>query len=172
MAEQACLVLIKPDGLVKSLTGNIINFLSIAELKIIGAKVVSVRKELAEKHYHKLKEEKGDAIYEETLKYIMGEYHTNRVMALVYYGEDAIQKIRKVAGSTNPEKANPSTIRGRYGRINSQTKVMENCMHASDSDESAEREIKLWFKPEEIVQELYPAKDSDKEVCEIPKVWA
>ena len=174
------LVLIKPDGLVKSLTGNIINFLSIAELKIIGTKVVSVQRELAEMHYNKLREEKiaehgedlGLKIYEEVLKYIQGEYHTNRVLALVYHGEDAINKIRKVAGATNPEKADPSTIRGRYGRIHSKTGVFENCMHASDSEESAEREIKLWFRPEEIVEELYPTKEGDKEVCEIPKVWA
>ncbi len=172
MSNQSCLVLIKPDGLVKSLTGNIINLLSHTNLKIIGAKVVSVKRELAEQHYHKLKEEKGDEIFEDVLKYIQGEYHTNRVLALVYYGEDAIEKIRGIAGATNPESAEPTTIRGRYGRIHSKTQVFENCMHASDTPESAEREIKLWFSPEEIVEELYPTKDGDKEICETPKVWA
>ena len=171
MVKQSCLVLVKPDGLVKSLTGNIITSLSQAGLKIIGTKVVSVSKELAELHYHELKRDKPK-IFEEVLKYIQGSYHTNRVLALVYSGEDAIQKIRTIAGATNPEKADPTTIRGRYGRIHSQTDVMENVMHASDSEGSAEREIKLWFSPEEIVEELYPSKDGEKEVCEIPKVWA
>jgi nucleoside-diphosphate kinase len=177
MAEQACLVLIKPDGLVKSLTGNIISALSNAKLTIIGAKIVSVKRELAEIHYDKLREEKiaqfgeekGVKIYEEVLKYIQGEYHTNRVLALVYYGEDAIEKVREIAGATNPENADPTTIRGRYGRIHSQTNVFENCMHASDSEESSKREIKLWFKPCQIVRNLYPTVEGKKE--EIIQKW-
>ncbi len=155
MAEQSCLILIKPDGLVKSITGNIINELSQAKLKIIGAKIVSVKRDLAEQHYKHLKENKPE-IFEEVLKYITGEFHTNRVLALVYYGDNAISKIREIVGPTNPEEAEPTTIRGRYGRINSKTNVLENCIHASDSEESAEREIKLWFSPNEIVKEIYP----------------
>jgi nucleoside-diphosphate kinase len=170
--EQACLVIIKPDGIVKSLTGNIISALSETKLKIIGARVVSVKRELAEKHYGDLKErkikqhgtEKGTAIYEDTLDYIMGKFHTNRVLALVYYGEDAIDKIRTIAGRTNPEDADPITIRGKYGRINSKTGVFENCVHASDSPETAEKEIKLWFKPEELVIDLYPTKTSKRQI--------
>lgn len=169
MVNEACLILIKPDGLIKSLTGNIINELSAAKLKIIGAKIVSVKKELAEKHYFELKEKKPE-IFEEVLKYIMGEYHTNRVFALIYYGENAISKIREIVGPTNPEEAHPTSIRGRYGRINSKTKVLENCIHASDSPESAKREIKLWFSPDEIVEEIYPTitKKEEKEF----KIWA
>ncbi len=157
MATQNCLVLIKPDGLVKSLTGNIITTLSETKLKIIGAKMVSVKRELAEKHYPTLKQDKPE-IYEDVLKYIMGEYHTKRVLALVYNGEDAINKIRVLAGSTNPEKADPVSIRGKYGRINSMTKVLENVMHASDSEENAKREIQLWFAPEELTEQIYPVK--------------
>lgn len=169
MTNEACLILIKPDGLVKSLTGNIINELSAARLKIIGAKIVSVRRELAERHYFELKEKKPE-IFGEVLKYIMGEYHTNRVFALVYWGENAISKIREIVGPTNPEEAHPTSIRGRYGRINSKTNVLENCIHASDSPESAQREIKLWFSPDEIVEEIYPVvvKIEEKEI----KVWA
>ena len=170
MANEACLVLIKPDGLVKSLTGNIIAELSRSDLKIVGAKIVSVSEELAEKHYNQLKEEKGDEIFNEVKKYIMGAYHTPRVLALVYAGEDATKKIREIVGSTHPEKAIPTSIRGRYGRVHSQTGVFENCIHASDSPESARREIQLWFSPEEIVAELYPteAKTVESEV----KVWS
>ena len=164
MTKESCLVLIKPDGLLKSITGNIINELSVTKLRIIGSKVVSVTDELAEKHYNKLKEEKGEEIFKEVLKYIKGEYHTNRVLALVYSGENACEKIRAVAGATNPENAEPTSIRGRYGRIHSKTNVFENCMHASDSPESGEREIKLWFKPSELTEELYPTKTEKKEV--------
>ncbi|MBP7708326.1 nucleoside-diphosphate kinase [Candidatus Pacearchaeota archaeon] len=169
MATQTCLVLIKPDGLIKSLTGNIISILSETKLKIIGSKMVSVQRELAEKHYHQLKEQKPE-IYEEVLKYIMGEYHTKRVLALVYQGEDAINKIRVLAGSTNPEKADPVSIRGKYGRINSTTKVLENVMHASDSEESAKREIQLWFQPGELTESVYPTKKT--KVSEERTVWS
>jgi nucleoside-diphosphate kinase len=154
------LVLIKPDGLLKSLTGNIITTLSETKLKIVAAKVVKVSKEFAEKHYDELKnglikkfgEEKGIEIFENVLKYIQGKFHTDRVLALVYRGENAIEKIRKLAGETNPEKSQPISIRGKYGRINSETQVMENVLHCSDSKKSAEKEIKLWFKDDEIVE--------------------
>jgi nucleoside-diphosphate kinase len=167
MAVQQTLVLIKPDGLVKSLTGNILTALSETKLVISGAKIVQVSRELAEKHYCKLREEKGDEIFEETLKYIQGHYHTNRVLALVYEGEDAINKVREVAGSTNPEKADPTSIRGRYGRIVSSTGVFENVVHASDNEENAEREIKLWFEPHELANVIYPTKKKQVEKEEI-----
>lgn len=162
MADQSCLIIIKPDGLLKSLTGNIITALSETKLRIIGAKIVSVKKELAEKHYAHLKESKPE-VYEETLKYITGEYHTPRVLALIYYGENAIEKVRNIVGKTNPEEADAVTIRGKYGRIHSKTGVFENCIHASDSEENAEKEIKLWFSPEEIVENLYPTSSTKKE---------
>jgi nucleoside-diphosphate kinase len=161
MKIQQTLVLVKPDGLVKSLTGNILTNLSETKLIIVGAKIVSVSKELAEKHYYKLKESKGEEIFQETLKYIQGHFHTRRVLALVYEGENAINKVRKVAGSTNPEEADPISIRGKFGRIHSKTGVFENVMHASESEKDAEREIKLWFRPEEIVHRIYPTKKQE-----------
>lgn len=151
MKKERTLVLIKPDGLIKSLTGDIISKLSETELRIVGAKIVNVSKELAEQHYSELKKDKPK-IFEETLKYIMGEFHTNRVLALVYKGKDAVKKVRKIAGETNPEEANPITIRGKYGRINSKTGVFENVVHASDSPENAEKEIKIWFDDDELVE--------------------
>jgi nucleoside-diphosphate kinase len=169
MKNQACLIIIKPDGLLKSLTGNVITALSEAKLRIMGAKIVSVKKELAEKHYEDLKQTTPH-VYENTLKYIMGHFHTPRVLVLIYYGEDAIKKIREIVGSTNPEEAVPTTIRGRYGRINSKTGVLENCIHASDSEKTAEKEIKLWFEPEEIVVDLYPIKTNKENQGK--KVWA
>ena len=169
MPIQTCLILVKPDGLIKSLTGNLITALSEARLRIVGAKIVSVKKELAEQHYAELKEKKPK-IFENTLKYIMGEFHTPRVLAMVYHGENAIEKIRTIVGSTNPEDADPVSIRGRYGRINSKTGVFENCIHASDSEENAEKELKLWFDPDEIVEEIYKTK-SEKDETE-RATWA
>lgn len=156
MAIEQTLILVKPDGLVKSLTGNVITRLAEAKLTIMGAKVVRVSRELAEKHYEHLKEK---PFFDELIKYIMGDMHkTYRVLALVYQGEDAITKIRDVVGETDPEKANPVSIRGAYGRITT-SGIFENVVHASSSAEDAEKEIKLWFQPDEIVEDLYPIKE-------------
>ena len=170
MAIQQSLVIIKPDGLIKSLTGNIITALSETKLKIVGSKIVKVDRALAEKHYSELLsslvkkhgDEKGRGIFDSVVSYITGKYHTDRVMALVYQGENAIQKIREIAGETNPEKADPVSIRGKYGRIHSQTNVFENVVHASDSEASAEKEIKLWFSPSELAETIYPTKSENK----------
>lgn len=164
--NQATLVLIKPDGLKKSLTGNILTRLSETKLDIVGSKIVKVSRELAEKHYAQLKDK---PFFEELLKYIMGEYHKKKVMALVYWGEDAIQKVRDICGSTNPEEADPVSIRGAYGRITTKG-VYENVIHASTNPEESEREIKLWFEPEDIIVDLYPTK-TVKKSCE-QRVWA
>jgi nucleoside-diphosphate kinase len=153
MKDEQCLVLIKPDGLVKSLTGNIITKMSELNLIIVGAKIVQVTRELAEEHYCTLKEEK---FFDNLLQYIMGEYHTNRVLAMVYQGKDAIKKIRELVGKTNPEEAEPTSIRGKYGRITTTTGIFENVVHASENPKEAEREIKLWFRPDELVYAIYP----------------
>ena len=166
MGVQQCLVLIKPDGLVKSLTGNILSALSETKLKIVGAKIVRVSKELAEAHYSELMQrlvqkfgdKEGEKVFGNVLKYIQGEYHTDRVFALVYEGDDAINKIRDMAGNTNPEDAEPVSLRGKYGRINSKTGVFENVVHVSDSEINAKREIQLWFEPEELTNVIYPTK--------------
>jgi len=171
MAEiQQALVLIKPDGLVKSLTGNIITALSETKLKIVGAKITKVSKQLAEAHYAELKHKKGEKIFNSTVEFLTGKFHTDRTMALVYEGEDAIRKIREEAGATNPEDASPVSIRGKYGRINSRTGVFENCVHVSDSPENAKKEIQLWFKPSELVSNIYPVKKQKSKSEEL--VWA
>jgi nucleoside-diphosphate kinase len=156
MADNATLVIIKPDGLKKSLTGNILTRLSETRLKIVAAKVTRVSRELAEKHYAHLRQK---PFFEELVRYITGELHgDNRVLALVYWGEDAINKIHDLAGATNPEQAQPTSIRGQYGRILT-SGVFENVIHTSSEPEEAEREIKLWFEPSEIVLDLYPVSE-------------
>ena len=151
---QQTLVLIKPDGLKKSLTGNVLTRLSETKLDIAAAKIVKVSRELAESHYESLKDK---PFFNDLIKYIMGEYHKKKVMALVYWGEDAIDKVRKICGSTNPEEADPVSIRGAYGRITTKG-VYENVIHASTNPEEAEREIKLWFEPDDIIIDMYPTK--------------
>jgi len=153
--NEPTLILIKPDGLVKSLTGNILTRLSETKLEIVACKMVRVSRKLAEEHYKFLKDE---PFFEELLRYIQGELHDRKkVMAMVYWGEGAIQKVRELAGATNPEEANAISIRGQFGRITTKG-VYENAIHASANLEEAEREIKLWFDPEEIIVDLFPAK--------------
>jgi nucleoside-diphosphate kinase len=166
--NQAALVLIKPDGLKKSLTGNILTRLSETKLEIVAAKMVRVSKSLAEEHYQHLKDK---PFFAELIKYLQGELHDRKkVMALVYWGKDAIKKCRDLAGATNPEEAEPTSIRGSYGRITT-SGVYENVIHVSSDERDAEREIKLWFAPEEIIVDLYPVKEkTEKELTR--KVWA
>src|SRR3990172_3814065 len=140
---QQTLVLIKPDGLKKSLTGNILTRLSETKLEIVAAKITGVSRELAMEHYRHMKDK---PFFEELVKYLQGELHNRKkVMAMVYWGEDAIQKIRQLAGATNPEEADSVSIRGQYGRITTKG-IYENVIHTSTNEEEAEREIKLWFK--------------------------
>jgi nucleoside-diphosphate kinase len=168
VTEEQTLVLIKPDGLVKSLTGNVLSRLSETKLIIIGSKVVRVTEELAKKHYGHLSDK---PFFGELVHYLMGDVHnTHRVMALIYQGEGAIAKVREIVGDTNPEKANPVSIRGAYGRITT-TGVFENVVHASSSTEDAENEIKLWFRPDEVVGDIYPTKDIVREKV-TERVWS
>ena len=166
--KQQTLILIKPDGLVKSLTGNILTRLSETKLEIIAAKIVSVSPELAKEHYQHLSDK---PFFDELVNYLQGKLHSRRkVMAMVYWGENAIQKVRELAGATNPEEAEPTSIRGAYGRITSKG-VYENVVHTSSNAEEAEREIKLWFEPAEIIMDVYATKTVDVE--KITKaVWA
>lgn len=157
---EATFILIKPDGLIKSLTGNILTRLSETKMEIVAAKMIRVSRELATKHYAHLKNE---PFFEEIIKYIMGELHQRRkVMALVYAGDNAISKVRQLAGATNPEKADSTTIRGSYGRITTKG-LYENVIHCSANKEEAEREIKMWFEPDEIIVDLFPSKEIVKE---------
>ena len=165
--EEPTLVIIKPDGLLKSLTGNILTKLSNSNLVIIAAKMKTVSRELAEEHYMHMKDK---PFFEEIVRYLMGEFHTKRTMALVYHGEDAIQRVRKICGATNPEEADPASIRGAYGRITTKG-VYENVIHASSNSMDVQREIKLWFEPDEILlDKLYPTKETTKTIKS--RIWA
>ena len=164
--KEQTLVLIKPDGLSKSLTGNILTRLSETKLEIAAAKCVHVSRALAEEHYKSLRDK---PFFEELIEYLQGKFHSRKkVLALVYVGPGAIRKVRELAGATNPEEADAVSIRGQYGRITTKG-VYENVIHASSNVQEAEREIKLWFEPDEIIYDLYPAETV--EVKAKKRVW-
>lgn len=151
MAIEQTLILIKPDGAHRKLTGLTIDRLDATGLEMVGAKMLVVTDKLAREHYSGLKDK---PFFEDLIKYIRGGYHgikDSRILALVYRGENAIKAVRAVAGATNPEAAEPGTIRGSFGRMNSQTKQFENVIHASSDPSDAAKEVALWFKKEELI---------------------
>ncbi|MGC8867582.1 MAG: nucleoside-diphosphate kinase [Elusimicrobiales bacterium] len=151
MAVEKTLILIKPDAAVRKLTGLVIDRLENSGFEMVAAKLISVSEELARKHYEALKDQ---PFFEDLIRYIRGEFHgikNNKILALVYKGENAISEIRRIVGATNPELAQPWTIRGSFGRITTKGRF-ENVIHASGSREEAEKEIKLWFNDNEIIE--------------------
>ena len=176
-AEQT-LVLIKPDALLNSLTGYVLSTLSEFHtgLCFAGAKIVHVNRMLAEEHYA---EHRGKPFYEPLLEYIMGRAHypdapqKRRVIAFVLQGPDAVRKIRGIVGPTDPHKAReekPGCIRalGTVVPLKDDSGAVvahriDNLIHASASDDEAEREIKLWFRPTSIPPGMraYPVAVSD-----------
>jgi nucleoside-diphosphate kinase len=149
---QQTLVLIKPEAMKKKLTGYILNKFAEKDINIVGIKTVKVSKELAEKHYEHLK---SKPFFAELINYLQGvEYDIDYILAIVYEGENCIQNVRDITGATNPEEANPTTIRGAFGRITTKG-VFENVVHSSSSIEDAEKEIKLWFAAHELTNTIY-----------------
>jgi nucleoside-diphosphate kinase len=138
MEKERTFVIIKPDAVQRGLIGKIITRFEEKGIKIVAMKLVSVSKELAEKHYgiHI-----GKTFFESTVKYIT----SSPVVAIVLEGNNAIDMVRGMMGKTDPQKADVGTIRGDYGQF-----IGRNIVHGSDSKENAEFEINLWFKPEEI----------------------
>ena len=132
--------MIKPDGVQRGLIGEIISRLERKGLKIVAMKMLSVSKDLAERHYAEHREK---PFFQSLVDYIT----SGPVVAMVVEGKNAVKVVRTLVGATNPQEALPGTIRGDFGMD-----IGRNVIHASDSLESAEREISLFFKPEEIVE--------------------
>lgn len=147
--KEIVLVLIKPDGMQKKIVGVVIDQLLAGDMKLVGLKTAVVSRSLAEKHYGHLKRQ---SFFKQIVNYLCGDLHGgNPVIALVLYGEDAISKCRTIAGATNPEEADPVSVRGKYGRITTKG-VFENLVHVSSSPKEAKREIELWFKKNELIK--------------------
>jgi nucleoside-diphosphate kinase len=139
MVKEQTFVMIKPDGVQRGLIGNVINRFEQKGIKLVAMKLVSVSKDLAEKHYgiHK-----GKPFFEPTVKYIT----SSPVVAMVLEGENAIEIVRGMMGKTNPSEASPGTIRGDFGQF-----IGRNIVHGSDGKDTAEFEINLWFSKEELI---------------------
>lgn len=138
MSKERTFVMVKPDGVQRSLVGEIIGRFEKKGLKIVAMKLVSVSKEFAEKHYGV---HKGKPFFKSTVKFIT----SSPVVAMILEGNNAIDLVRTMMGKTNPQDAAMGTIRGDYGQF-----IGRNIVHGSDSPDTAEFEINLWFKPEEI----------------------
>ncbi len=132
-------VMVKPDGVQRGLAGEIIGRLEKRGLRIIALKMMSVGRELAEAHYG---EHRGKSFYQPLVDYIT----SGPVVAMVVEGKGAVKAVRDMMGATDPLAAAPGTIRGTFG-----LDIGRNVVHGSDSKESAEREIALFFKQEEIL---------------------
>ena len=138
MGKERTFVMIKPDAVQRGFIGEIISRFEKKGIKIVAMKLVSVDRKLAEKHYSV---HKGKPFFEPTVKYIT----SSPVVAMVLEGINVIEMVRSMTGATDPQKAAMGTIRGDYGQF-----IGRNIIHASDSKETAQFEINLWFTKDDI----------------------
>ncbi|MCL4381361.1 nucleoside-diphosphate kinase [Candidatus Marsarchaeota archaeon] len=170
------LVLIKPDGVYRALTGRIISRFEDAGFKITAMKMLIPERKLVEKHYdslrrndewlnsvgsklkgkdgisNKTERELGLTVWNQLVDYLSGK----PIIAMVIEGNEVVSSIRKIVGSTEPKSAEPSSLRGSlsndsYGLANANNRPIRNIIHASSSVSDAEEEINVWFKKEEIL---------------------
>jgi nucleoside-diphosphate kinase len=132
-------LMIKPDGVQRGLIGEIVGRFERKGLKLIGAKLMQVPLELAERHYA---EHKGKDFYESLLQFIT----SGPVFAMVWEGDDAVAHARALIGKTNSLEAAPGTIRSDFAMH-----TRFNLIHGADSVENAEREIAIFFREDELV---------------------
>ncbi|MCQ2753573.1 MAG: nucleoside-diphosphate kinase [bacterium] len=137
-SEERTFVAIKPDGVKRGIIGKIIERFEDKGFKIVGMKLLQVTDELAAKHYE---EHLGKPFYNRLIYYIT----SGPIVAMVIEGYNAVESVRHTVGKTSPMEADVGTIRADFAQI-----MQYNVVHASDSVESANREIGIYFKPEEI----------------------
>lgn len=134
------LVLVKPDGVQRGLVGEVVSRLERRGLRLVGAKFLEVSKDLAKKHYA---EHEGKPFYDGLIKYIT----SSPVMAMAWEGPNAVAAIRQTMGATRPTEAAPGSLRHDFA-----LEVGRNLTHASDQPETGQREVKLWFDSDELVE--------------------
>ena len=142
MDTQTTLIIAKPDALQRALTGQIIARFEAKGLKLVAAKLINVPEATAKQHYA---EHDGKPFFPDLIKFIT----SSPVLVMAVRGRNAVAACRKVIGSTDGANAEPGTLRGDFGISKSL-----NLVHGSDSPESAERELAIWFQPDEILD--YP----------------
>lgn len=130
---------VKPDGVQRKLVGEIIRRFETKGFTLVGLKFMSVSRELAEQHYDVHRER---PFFGSLVDFIT----SGPVVAMVWQGDGVVASARKIIGATNPLTAEPGTIRGDFG-----ANIGRNLIHGSDAIETAQREIALWFKDEELV---------------------
>ena len=136
--KERTFLMVKPDGVQRALVGEVIGRLERKGLKPAAMKMMQISPQLAERHYG---EHKGKPFYDSLVSFITSA----PVVAMIWEGDNAVSLARKLIGETDPAKASPGTIRGDLAIFTG-----NNIVHGSDSVESALREIKLFFKDEEI----------------------
>ena len=132
-------IMIKPDGVQRGFIGEIISRFEKRGYKLVGMKMLMISRETAELHYA---EHRGKPFFTGLVDYIT----SGPVVAMVWEGKNIIAAAREMLGATNPLKALPGTIRGMYG-----IDIGRNVVHGSDSPESAQREIGIFFAPQELI---------------------
>lgn len=132
-------LMVKPDGVQRNLVGEVIQRLEKKGFTLVGLKLLSVSRELAEKHYDVHKER---PFFSGLVEFII----SSPVVAMVWEGEGVVASARKIIGATDPLAAEPGTIRGDFG-----VNIGRNLIHGSDAIETAQREVALWFKEDELV---------------------
>lgn len=137
MTVQETLVLVKPDGVARNLTGEILRRIEAKGYQLVDIRMLEAERELLEQHYA---EHKGKPFFEPLVEFML----SGPIVAMRVAGHGVIEGFRSLAGATNPTTAAPGTIRGDLGREWG-TVVVQNLVHGSDSPESAERELALWF---------------------------
>jgi len=140
MAIEKTLILLKPDAVQRAIAGEIITRFEKKGLKLVGMKLINVSKELAHTHYAEHKEK---PFFPGLVDFITA----GPTLSMVVEGDNAIAVVRKLVGATNPQNADPGTIRHDFGMVTGR-----NLIHASDSPASATREIALFFKKEDIIE--------------------
>ena len=145
MAVERTLVLVKPNGVARGLIGEIVARFERRGFALKAARMLQVDRDLATRHYQ---EHVGKPFFEELVAFITSA----PIMAMVVEGPAAVKVVRAMMGSTNPIDAAPGTIRGDYA-----LDMGENVVHGSDSVQSAEREIALYFLPDEVLAQAYPS---------------
>ncbi len=136
---ETTLILIKPDGVQRSLSGEILSRLEKSGRKISGLKLLHVDEKLAKQHYA---EHEGKPFFNDLVEYIFSA----PIIALALTGPNAVQKSRSLIGKTNPLESEPGTIRGDFG-----LEISRNLIHGSASIEDAEREVNIFFAKDEII---------------------
>jgi len=131
--------MIKPDGVQRGLVGEVIRRFEIKGFTLVGMKFLQVPRALAEQHYDVHRER---PFFKGLIEFIT----SSPVVAMVWEGEGVVSASRAIIGATNPQAAAPGTLRGDFG-----VTVGRNLIHGSDAVETAQREIALWFKDEELV---------------------